>query len=346
MFPEVANETRDVILGAPGRTVSPNTDAPKGPIMSTYQIPVIDLADLQCTGRAKIGQEIAQACESFGFFQVVNHGVDVNLMHKLREVSKGFFHLPDEEKEQYRKTPDNIQGYAHSNIKAGENKLNLASNDFFYFLSPMSKRREDLWPRDPPEFRQTMRQYAKEAKELAERLLSVMSEMLGLPPETLQVKLQGPTGEATYTIRANFYLPSRTEEIQVGLGCHSDPGGITLLLQDDAPGLQVKFNDEWIPVQPLLDGFCINCGDQIEILSNGRFKSIEHRGMACRDRERMSIPFFYNPAFDHVIAPLEELVDDAHPALYNGATYEHYFFNVFVKRGVGSGKQYIKETRV
>ncbi|KAL3678103.1 hypothetical protein R1sor_021059 [Riccia sorocarpa] len=310
-------------------------------------VPVIDLAGLEGLGRAAIAKEIVRASELFGFFQVVNHGVSPNLMNKVRSVSRDFFHLSHEEKSGYAKTPENVQGYGYRNMDSGENKLTLAANDYFYFLIPVSRRREDLWPRNPPEFRETMRQYATEARVLAERLLDVMSEALGLSQTILREKLAGPSGEPVNTIRANFYVPVQSGDDLVALGTHSDPGGITLLLQDDeAPGTQIKINDQWITVQPASNGFCVNVGDQIEILSNGRYKSIEHRGLGDRDRERITIPFFYNPAFESIIAPLDELVDESHPALYAPASYEHYFFNVFMKRGVGAGKQYIQETRV
>lgn len=66
-------------------------------------VPVIDLALLQ-DQKSKpqalddIVAQVSQACAEWGFFQVVNHGVSLELLEELKANAKEFFDLPLEEK--------------------------------------------------------------------------------------------------------------------------------------------------------------------------------------------------------------------------------------------------------
>lgn len=92
-----------------------------------------------------------------------------------------------------------------------------------------------------------------------------------------------------------------------GLRAHTDAGGIILLFQDDeVSGLQILKDGQWIDVQPIANAIVINTGDQIEVLSNGRYKSVWHRVLAKHDGNRRSIASFYNPSLTATIAPTEQ----------------------------------------
>jgi len=48
---------------------------------------------------------------------------------------------------------------------------------------------------------------------------------------------------------------------------HSDGGGLAILLQaNQVEGLQIKKDEQWIPVRPLPNAFIINFGDMIEVI--------------------------------------------------------------------------------
>ncbi|KAG6748281.1 hypothetical protein POTOM_048198 [Populus tomentosa] len=108
------------------------------------------------------------------------------------------------------------------------------------------------------------------------------------------------------------------------------PNAITLLLQDDVPGLLVLRNDKRVATNPIPYTFIVNIGDQIQflsllVISNDRYRSVLHRAVVDRDKERISIPTFYCPSPDAVIRPAPSLIDDDHPALYGNFAYsEHY----------------------
>ena len=59
-------------------------------------------------------------------------------------------------------------------------------------------------------------------------------------------------------------------------------------------------------IKPLPNCLIVNIGDMTEILSNGKYKSTLHRVVKTSDKERYSIPFFFEPSFKAVIYPVCE----------------------------------------
>jgi isopenicillin N synthase-like dioxygenase len=87
-------------------------------------------------------------------------------------------------------------------------------------------------------------------------------------------------------------------------GAHVDSGFLTLLAQDGVEGLQARARDgSWIDVPPAEGTLAVNFGALLERWTGGRIKATEHRVLGP-GRERYSIPFFYEPQVDALIAPL------------------------------------------
>ena len=91
---------------------------------------------------------------------------------------------------------------------------------------------------------------------------------------------------------------------------------LTLLLQDEQPGLEVLQNGSWHLVEPRRDALVVNIGDIVQVWSNDRYRAALHRGLVASDAERFSAPFFFNPAYSATYAPLPSIVDAQHPAHY------------------------------
>ena len=88
-------------------------------------------------------------------------------------------------------------------------------------------------------------------------------------------------------INLNYYPICPNPELTVGIGRHSDVSTLTILLQDDIGGLLVRGNnDSWVHVPPISGSLVINVGDALQIMSNGRCKSIEHRVVANGSKNR------------------------------------------------------------
>jgi isopenicillin N synthase-like dioxygenase len=84
---------------------------------------------------------------------------------------------------------------------------------------------------------------------------------------------------------------------------------VTLLAQDGVPGLQARGRDgAWIDIPPIEGTLAINFGGLVERWTGGRIRATEHR-VISPNRERFSIPFFYEPRVDAVIAPLDDTAD-------------------------------------
>jgi isopenicillin N synthase-like dioxygenase len=85
---------------------------------------------------------------------------------------------------------------------------------------------------------------------------------------------------------------------------HVDSGFLTLLAQDGVSGLQARHHSgDWVDVPPLEAGLAVNFGKVLERWCGGRIRATEHRVIGC-DRERRSIPFFYEARADAEISPL------------------------------------------
>ena len=104
------------------------------------------------------------------------------------------------------------------------------------------------WPAELPAFRPVMRAYYAACDALAMRLLRVMARNLGMPPDFLDAHFRP---QHTSFLRLNYYPPSPTSlGSHLGVNPHTDSGAITLLLQDEQPGLEVFHRGAWWLVEP------------------------------------------------------------------------------------------------
>ena len=92
--------------------------------------------------------------------------------------------------------------------------------------------------------------------------------------------------------------PAKADSPQ-GVGAHRDAGVLTLLLAEPGSrGLEVRGSDgEWIGVDPLPGAFIVNIGEMLEVASGGYLRATEHR-VAHTGKERISVPYFFNPRLD------------------------------------------------
>lgn len=177
-----------------------------------------------------------------------------------------------------------------------------------------------------------MQEYRAELKKLAIKVMETMDENLGLPTGYINSAFNGG-GAAFFGTKVSHYPPCPHPEKVNGLRAHTDAGGVILLFQDDVEGgLQILKDDVWIDVQPHRNAIVINTGDQIEVLSNGRYKSVWHRVLAKPEGNRRSIASFYNPSLGATIEPAavfgnvdkEEGIGNRYPRFVFGDYMEVY----------------------
>ncbi|XP_004509357.1 naringenin,2-oxoglutarate 3-dioxygenase-like [Cicer arietinum] len=267
-------------------------------------IPVISLAGIDDEGgrRTEICNNIVEACENWGIFQIVDHGVDRELISEMTRFAKGFFDLPPEEKLRFDMSGGKKGGFIVSSHLQGE-----AVKDWrelvTYFSYPIRNRDYSRWPDKPEGWKEVTEQYSEKLMGLACKLLEVLSEAMGLEKEALTKACV----DMDQKVVINFYPKCPQPDLTLGLKRHTDPGTITLLLQDQVGGLQAtKDNGKtWITVQPIEGAFVVNLGDHGHYLSNGRFKNADHQAVVNSNYSRLSIATFQNPAPDATVYPLK-----------------------------------------
>jgi len=290
-------------------------------VFSLESIPVVDVQGLQCdSSRPEVIRQIGRACADYGFFRIVNHGIPAAVSNRMLEVAEEFFRMPVEDRMEYysddpfRKTRLSTSFNIHK-----EQVLNW--RDYLRHHCYPLEDHVHTWPSKPAHYREVGSLYCREVRALALRLLEAISESLGLEADFLDKAL----GKHEQHMAINYYPKCPNPELTFGLPAHSDPNVLTLLLQDEVPGLQVFNNGHWIAVNPIPNSFVINIGDQLQVLSNGRYRSVLHRAVVSSSRARISIPTFYCPSPDAVIDPATPLTDAEHPAAFRSFTYEEYY---------------------
>ena len=170
----------------------------------------------------------------------------------------------------------------------------------------------------------------KKVELVTKRLLEALLKRLGVKEidKTTEYKLM-----ASPILSLNYYPCCPSPELTAGVGRHSDVSTITILLQDDTSGLYVRgtTEDSWIHVPPVNGALVINIGDVLQIMSNDKYKSIEHRVIANRSRNRVAIPFFVNPGSDATIGPLPEVLASGETPIYKHVVFSDYFKHFFSK---------------
>ncbi|KAM3262043.1 hypothetical protein ACQJBY_052619 [Aegilops geniculata] len=328
------------VVAIPGCYVKQPRDRPDLDVHepSDMSIPVIDLADLLAGRTDSLATDaVAAACRDWGFFQVVNHGVAPELMRAAREAWRGFFRLPIPAKQHYANLPRTYEGYG-SRIGVQKGATLDWGDYFFLHLAPEDAKSPDkYWPH-PGICKEVSEEYGREVVNLCELLMKVLSVSLGLDEARFHEAFGG--AECGACLRTNYYPRCPQPGLTLGLSAHSDPGVLTVLLPDEhVRGLQVRRADgEWVTVQPVDDdAFIINVGDQIQILSNSAYKSVEHRVTVNAKDERISLALFYNPRGDLLIAPAPELLTPDLPSLYSSPmTFDEY--RVYIRKNGPKGK--------
>nr|ABK22814.1 unknown [Picea sitchensis] len=280
-------------------------------------IPIIDLSamDKSPEERLEAIKYLGQACAHWGFFQVVNHGIQESLITSMLEAAHQFFSLSSQEKLKYESTD------VLNPVRYGTS-FNAKVDQFFNwrdYLKHFSYPQLHT-PDNPPNYREVAGEYFKETRKLALRLMGAISESLGLKSDYIQTVFK----DGIQIGVLNFYPQCPEPDETMGIAPHSDHGGLTILLQNDVGGLQVRHEGRWVAVEPSPNAFVVNVSDHLEIVSNGRYKSVEHRAVVNAERARISIAAPNGPAMDAPIFPAPQLVDETHPPLYKSMLYGEY----------------------
>ncbi len=297
------------------------------------QVPVIDVgaivADAESPNAADAVQAIATACREWGFFQVVNHDVPQSLIDETWRQTRLFFAQPAATKDAVMRSRENPWGYYNNELTKNQRDKKEVFDYTTDGVDPIYAA-GNRWPEMATGFRDTMCAYRDAVTDLSLALLRAFCVGLELPAEFMQADFDK---QHTGFIRLNYYpvddplLDANVEHLPVadlGVHHHTDAGALTVLLQDDVGGLQVFKDDFWHNVEPLHDAFVINTGDMMQVWSNDIYRAAVHRVLAMDERDRYSIPFFFNPAAGTEVNPLPSVVTAERPARYRTVNWSDF----------------------
>ncbi|KAH9718130.1 Fe2OG dioxygenase domain-containing protein [Citrus sinensis] len=285
-----------------------------GASLPYIDIPTIDFSLLSSPTSGK--QELEKLCSaltSWGCVQIINHGIDPAFMDKVDEVGKQFFGLPVEEKKKYARENGGYEGYSNHIIDSKDQAFDWIDR-LYLVTKPEDKRQLKLWPENPQSFREILHEYTAKIEKLNEMLLKAIARALTLE-ENCFLDMYGE--DASMLSIFNLYPPCPRPDLAIGLKPHADASVFTYLMQDkEVEGLQFQKDDQWYKVPVIPGAFVINVGDQIEIMSNGIFKSPIHRVVTNTEKGRMSLVMFCFPNPNKEIEPVKGLVTETRPRLY------------------------------
>ncbi|KAG9441498.1 hypothetical protein H6P81_017352 [Aristolochia fimbriata] len=274
-------------------------------------IPIIDLGGAGKGGerREEVARMIGRACETWGFFQVVNHGIEERVLHGMIEGARRFHELPGEEKMRYYSRDSKTKVRFYCNYDLLKARSANWRDTLLFDMAPE--------PLDPHEMPLACREEAiecwKNMSALGNTLLELFSEALGLESSYLQ-----NMGSAEGQVLLSHYYPACPEpDLTLGVSKHSDPDFFTILLRDHADGLQLLQQGQWVNVTPVDGALVVNVGDLMQLVSNGRFKSVEHRVTVGAVGPRISVAcFFVSNRSMKVFGPIKELLTEDNPPIY------------------------------
>lgn len=270
------------------------------------ELPIIDLSDYISAqspeNKERVIEQVRDAALKYGFFQISGHGVPISLQRELLKSMDNVFDLPTEEKLKmsFLQNPCR-RGYEAAGMSHREgDPLPDAKECFFIgqedaqvehagFFGP------NVWPNLPAQdFRDPVWSFYQHTRQLGKTIWTILLEGLGQPAELVDQFAKRPV----VPMKMIRYPPHSTVKPgQLGIGAHTDFGGVTILFQQPGKdGLEVwhEVKKEWIEVPALEDVFVINCGDMVERWSDGAYKSARHRVINKVDGQRLSCATFWH----------------------------------------------------
>ncbi|KAL1319245.1 hypothetical protein HN51_071542 [Arachis hypogaea] len=298
----------------PSQFIWPDEEKPSLQV-SKLVIPLIDLGGFLSGDPAATMEAVrlvGEACKKHGFFLVVNHGINADLISNAHSYMDDFFELPLSQKQRAQRKTGEHCGYASSFTGRFSSKLPWKETLSFQFSAEKSSPKivkeylSNTMGKEFEQFGSIYQDYCEAMSKLSLGIMELLGMSLGVGKECFREFFE----ENRSIMRLNYYPPCQKPDQTLGTGPHCDPTSLTILHQDQVGGLQVFVDNEWHSITPNFNAFVVNIGDTFMALSNGKYKSCLHRAVVNKKTTRKSLAFFLCPRNDKVVSPPRGLVDD------------------------------------
>lgn len=324
-------------------------------------IPVIDVAPLMDAASShrekyEVGTQLHKACTDVGFFYIKNHDVPDSISKGVLSAAREWFQLPADVKKAISISPAaHYRGYQDlgANVTRHDGGFQRDWHEAIDLYREVLQQHEQAdpvsasalhgpnqWPEQHPAFNATLRRYIHEMTRVGAGVMRGIALGLGLPEAFFDSQMRGPP---YWCVRVIHYPPLITggrsgsagaraaiegaevhRSTQLSCGEHTDYGLLTLVNQEEhISALQVKnASGDWITASPIPGTFVCNIGDMMRVWTNGLYTPTLHRVInPDPSQSRVSIPYFYEPAFDTVVEPVPGLHGSSPTPVVTGKHY-------------------------
>lgn len=277
--------------------------------MTDRSLPVLDLSLLDAgpEAAARFRADLRAATHDVGFFYLTGTGVPPELEQALHRVAREFFALPEADKLAIEniKSP-HFRGYTRVGGERTQGRVDwreqidigperpavddASAPDHARLIGP------NLWPDAQPELREVVSQWHDHLSGVARKLLRAWALSLGAEESYFDQHF----GEPSTLIKIVRYPGKDDPTPQQGVGAHKDSGVLTLLwVEPGKGGLQVERDGVWVDAPAVPGAFVVNIGELLEYATQGYLIATNHRVVSpTYPDDRISVPFFFNPALD------------------------------------------------
>ena len=304
-------------------------------------LPIIDLDTVKNWSGQEVTDEIIklssyirQVFQTVGFGYIVNHGVSYSHDDILR-MCKEFFSIDIEAKMALAKrsfVPTNgntYRGYfpvqqGDDSYKEGFEIGQIEQSGGTDLNKKFNLLEANVWPKSHDGLKRSMQNYYQECLALGDKLMRLIALAFDL-----DVNFFRPYFDHSISTLRFLHYPSRDANGQQLLSCaaHTDSGILTILYQDQSGGLEVLNSaGKWIPAPYVSESYVINLGDLMSRWTGGYLVSTQHRVRAVVGRSRFSVPFFFEPNINSIIAPITT-AKEGHQSDFEPVKYGHYLIN-------------------
>ncbi|KAK8335720.1 hypothetical protein V6Z12_A09G072800 [Gossypium hirsutum] len=221
-------------------------------------IPIINLTGVDDNPnlRREIVKKVGEACEKWGFFQVINHGIPLATTDEMINGVRRFHEQDDEAKKEIYSRDYSKKVYYNSNIDLYKAEATNWRDTLCCVMAPRHPLPQEL----PAICRDIMIEYSSKMMKLGQTLLELMSEALGLNRSYLE---DIGCGEGMF-VKGHYYPPCPEPDLTLGTSRHTDTGFCTVILQDEIGGLQILHQNQWLDINPVRGALVVNLGDMMQ----------------------------------------------------------------------------------